>query len=129
MPQGVAHSGLLADSLAGVLRSQTFSIAHKYAWFHVGGSGGQVRIIIDGFELIQEPIYGGLEFKVDSGETRTWRAVNLSMWQGHRAYIELNDAGPGYLSIDAIAFNDKPPAEPMKETSVPVVSIPNRCRN
>jgi hypothetical protein len=117
VPPGVAHSGLIGENLAGVLRSQTFTISNKYVWFHVGGTGGKVSVIIDGYQQIQDPIYGGLRFGVNSGETRSWRAIDLSMWQGHRAYIELTDDGPGYLAIDGIAFSDRPPADPAPATS------------
>jgi hypothetical protein len=116
-PAGVVHSGLLDDRLAGALRSPTFTIAHKYIWLHLGGKGGQVSIVIDGFEQIRDPIYGGLRFSPSTGETRVWRAVDVSMWLGHRAFIELADDGPGYLTIDAIAFSDKPPADPEPRTA------------
>ncbi len=117
VPAGTAHSGLLGDSLAGVLRSPTFTISKKYVWLHVGGRRGKVNIIIDGFQLIQDPIYGDLKFSVDSGETRAWRAVDLGMWQGHRAYIEFVDDGPGFISVDGIAFSDQTPKDAGKETS------------
>jgi hypothetical protein len=120
VPAGTVHSGLLGDHLAGALRSETFAIAHKFIWFHVGGVGGHVSLIIDGFEKIQDPIYGGLRFSPNTGETRVWRAMDVSMWQGHRAFIELADDGPGYLTIDAIAFGDKPPGDPMPRTSAPL---------
>ena len=123
VPPGTAHSGLLGDHLAGALRSQSFTISKKYVWMHVGGRGGKVNVIIDGFQLIQDPIYGGLKFVVDSGETRVWRAVDLSMWQGHRAYIEFVDDGPGYISVDAIVSSDQPPADAQKEASA-ALSIP-----
>ncbi|CAN5436034.1 PSD1 and planctomycete cytochrome C domain-containing protein [soil metagenome] len=117
VPPGIAHSGLIGENLAGVLRSQTFTISNKYVWFHVGGSGGKISVIIDGYQQIQDPIYGGLRFGVNSGETRSWRAIDLSMWQGHRAYIELADDGPGYLAIAGVGFCDRPPAEAASVTS------------
>jgi hypothetical protein len=123
VPAGTAHSALLGDSLAGVLRSETFTISKKFLWLHVGGRGGRVNVIINGFQLIQDPIYGGLKFGVDSGETRAWRTVDLSMWQGHRAYIEFVDDGPGYLSVDGVAFSDRLPVDTQKESS-PMLAIP-----
>ena len=117
---GVVHSGLLGDHLEGALRSESFTIANKFIWFHVGGKGGQVSLIIDGFQKIQDPIYGGLRFTTNTGETRVWRAMDVSMWQGHRAYIDLADDGPGYLTIDAIAVGDKPPGDPMARAAPPI---------
>ena len=51
--------------------------------------------------------------------------MDVSMWQGHRAYIELADDGPGYLTIDAIAFGAKPPSDPMSQTA-PVLDLPDQ---
>jgi Protein of unknown function (DUF1553)/Protein of unknown function (DUF1549)/Planctomycete cytochrome C len=107
VPAGVVHSGLLSDKLEGALRSRTFAISKRYIWLHVGGKGGKVSLIIDGYQLIQEPIYGGLRLTTNSGENLTWRVIDTQMWQGHRAYLELSDDGPGYLSIDRIVFADQ----------------------
>ena len=120
VPPGVVHSGLLGDHLEGALRSESFTITNKFIWFHVGGKGGKVSLIIDGFQKIQDPIYGGLRFSTNTGETRVWRAMDVSMWLGHRAYIDLADDGPGYLTIDAIAVGDKPPGDPMARTASPI---------
>src|SRR5262249_14246768 len=57
---GVAHSGLLAPRLQGVLRSRTFVIDHNKVLYRVAGHGGRINLIIDGYQLIREPIYGGL---------------------------------------------------------------------
>ncbi|HLJ55038.1 MAG TPA: DUF1549 domain-containing protein, partial [Chthonomonadaceae bacterium] len=86
---GVADSGRLSDRLHGVLRSRTFTIEHKYILFHAGGVGGEVRMILHGLQLIQDPIYGGLKFPVTSGDAMQWHAQNVSKWIGRRAYIEL----------------------------------------
>ena len=59
---GTAHSGLLSGKLRGVLRSPTFEIAKPRIWYRLRGDGGQVRLIVDGLQLIQDPIYGGLKF-------------------------------------------------------------------
>jgi len=105
-----AHSGLLSSKLQGELRSPTFEITGPTLWYRVHGSGGRVRLIIDGFQLIRAPIYGGLEFAPAGTESR-WQPQDVSKWVGHRAYIELVDDGDSYLALDAIAFADAMPPE------------------
>lgn len=106
-----ANSGLLASKLQGELRSPTFEITGPTLWYRAHGSGGRVRLIIDGFQLIRSPIYGGLEFAPGSTEPR-WQPQDLSKWVGHRAYIELIDDGDGYVALDGVAFADAMPATP-----------------
>ena len=107
---GMAHSGLVSDKLQGTMRSRTFVIDKKQIHYRVLGHKGQVNLIIDGYTLIRDPIYGGLTFRVDHGDKLQWRTMDVSMWRGHRAYIELVDEGPGYLGVEQIVFNDGGPA-------------------
>jgi hypothetical protein len=103
---GIIHTGLVSNHLQGVSRSQTFVLSKKRIHYHVGGKQAQVNLIIDGYQLIRDPIYGGLSFKIDSGEHLEWRVQDVSMWQGHRAYIEILDDGPGYVVLDRILSSD-----------------------
>ncbi|HEV3444142.1 MAG TPA: PSD1 and planctomycete cytochrome C domain-containing protein [Gemmataceae bacterium] len=105
---GVAHSGLLSGKLQGALRSKSFAISRKKILYHAAGSESQINLIIDGYQLIREPIYGGLTIKLSHDKPR-WYTQDVSMWIGHRAYIELLDDGPGYLAIDRILLADEPP--------------------
>ncbi len=110
---GIAHSGLLSVKLQGTLRSPTFVIQHKKIHYRLAGKQVQVRLVLNGLQLIQEPIYGGLKFSVDN-ETLHWRTQDVSMWLGQRAYIEILDDGPGYAALQQVVFSDdaSPPAEP-----------------
>jgi cytochrome c553 len=109
---GTAASGLISDRLQGVLRSRTFVITRKKILYHVAGHSGQVNLILDGFQQIRAPIYGGLEFRIDGGEQPQWHVQDVSMWPGHRAYIEIIDEGVGSVAVDKILFSDDgPPAE------------------
>jgi hypothetical protein len=103
---GVAHSGLVSGRLQGVLRSPTFVIDRKKIHYRLLGHQGQVRVIIDGYQLIRDPIYGGLAFGVNNAERLQWRTQDVSMWLGHRAYIEIVDDGPGYIGVEQILFSD-----------------------
>ena len=57
---GLAHSGLVSDRLRGVLRSRSFTIEARYIHWLVAGRGGRINVVVDGFEKIRDPIYGGL---------------------------------------------------------------------
>ena len=57
---GQAHSGLVSDRLQGVLRSAAFTIETRYIHWLVAGRGGRINVVVDGFEKIRDPIYGGL---------------------------------------------------------------------
>ncbi len=99
-------SGYLSDRLTGVLRSPTFTIKKPFILYHMGGYDTQIRLIVDGFQLIQEPIYGALAIGVNSPDKMQWYSENVSKWVGHRAYIEFVDRGNGRLISDAIVFSD-----------------------
>jgi Protein of unknown function (DUF1553)/Protein of unknown function (DUF1549)/Planctomycete cytochrome C len=109
----VAHSGILGGHLRGALRSPTFTIESKYILYRVAGRGSRVRLIIDGFQIIRNPIYGGLEFRVNHGDDLRWHTQDVSMWVGDRAYIEALDESDGFVALDRILFSDQPspPAE------------------
>ncbi len=79
--------------------------------------------MIDGFEKIRSPIYGGLSLAIDADRPR-WHAQDVARWVGHRAYIEIADGatadyqalpgrtryadGSGFIAVDEIRFSDDP---------------------
>jgi Protein of unknown function (DUF1553) len=106
-----AHSGQLAGKLQGALRSPTFTIEKPRIYYRLWGTGGQVRLVVDGLQLIQDPIYGGLKFG-PGGAAPHWHEQRVDKWIGHRAYIEIVDDGDGWLAVDRVLFGDRsPPAE------------------
>jgi hypothetical protein len=125
---GVAHSGLMSERLQGVLRSRTFVIEKRFLNTLAAGKDGRINVVIDGFEKIRAPIYGGLTIAVNSDQP-TWHSQDLGMWRGHRAYVEIADGatvnytdykaqgpssyypGDGFIAVDAIEFSESPPAE------------------
>ncbi len=136
VPPGVAHSGLVSDRLEGVLRSRTFPIEHKYIHLLTWGRSGRINLIVDGFEKIRDPIYGGLTAGVDSPAPK-WVTIDASMWIGHNAYLELGDGamadftqgttryypGNGFLAVDEIRFSDAPPPGRTSSPSLEEVAI------
>ncbi len=120
---GQAHSGLLTSKLAGVLRSRTFMIESRFIHWLVAGKGARLNVVIDGFEKIRDPIYGGLTVTVNVGDQARWITQDVGMWLGHRAYLEIADGaaaeyngaqtqlsdGQGFVAIDEIRMSDQPP--------------------
>ncbi len=104
-----AHSGRLSTKLQGVLRSPTFEITSPRIFYRLFGTGGKVRLIVDGLQLIRDPIYGGLEFGPDNRASH-WHTQDVSKWVGHRAYVEVVDDGDGYIALEEIAFGTTDPA-------------------
>jgi hypothetical protein len=105
-------SGRRGVRLVGALRSPTFTIESRHILFRVAGRGGQIRLVIDGFQQIRDPLYGGLQFGVNYGDEFHWHVMNVGTWLGHRAYIECLDENDGYLMLDRVLFSDAgPPPE------------------
>ncbi len=105
-----AHSGLVSLKLRGVIRSPTFEIVSPKIFYRLYGTGGQLRLIVDGLQLIQNPIYGGLKFAPEGPQPK-WHAQDVSKWVGHRAYIEVIDDGDGFIALEKVAFGERPPDE------------------
>jgi hypothetical protein len=106
---GIAHSGLVSNALQGVLRSPMFVIEKSAIHIRVAGRQANVRVVIDGLQLIQDPIYGGLAIEVKHGDALKWHTFNVAMWRGHRAYLEFVDDSAGYIGVEQVVFSDGPP--------------------
>ena len=85
---GKASSHQLAKGIYGALRSPNFVIEKDYIGIRAMGENATVRIIIDNFQLIQNPIYGELDKKINN---KAWGNIkfDLSPWKGRKAYIEI----------------------------------------
>ena len=123
VPESVwAHSGTVARSLTGTLRSPTFTITAPYIDYHLHRRGGgdpgrkhkngQVSLIIDGFHLIQNPLYGSLTINVEQSDRPKWYRQDVSRFIGSRAYIEIEDLDDGEVIVDRIEFRDGPLPQP-----------------
>lgn len=83
-----ASSAALSRRLMGALRSPDFEIAHDYITVRAAGRKSVARVVIDNFQLIRNPIYGGLEKNIDDPDMHDVQ-FDLRMWKGRRAYLEL----------------------------------------
>jgi hypothetical protein len=121
----VAHSGALAARLEGTLRSRTFTIENNHILYHLGGRGAKISLIIDGYQLIRDPIYGALTIALDRPDRMQWYVQDVNKWVGHNAYIELVDPGDGFLAVDRILFSDGgAPQEPVNPVSRAILEGP-----
>ncbi|MBL9124345.1 MAG: DUF1549 domain-containing protein, partial [Planctomycetaceae bacterium] len=87
---GLAHSGRESGILRGVLRSATFTIAHKQIAYRAAGRG-LIRLVVDSHRVIFGPLHGGLNLKIETDGPLHWHLQNVEEYQGHRAHIELID--------------------------------------
>lgn len=125
---GYASSQLISTEIVGALRSPNFTITEDFITVRARGIQSSIRVIIDNFQLIQNPIYGELDMKVDQPEWNNY-TVDVSPWKGHIAYLEMI---PGYFErqhyqlpaeayLDvayAQAYNgDLPPPPPLTSSS------------
>jgi hypothetical protein len=88
LSEGKASSKFYTTGIFGALRSPNFIIDKDSIGLYVQGNKSTARIIIDNFQLIQNPIYGGLTKGIN---TDGWQKVgfNIGDWKGHKAYIEV----------------------------------------
>ena len=82
-----ASSSGVSRKLMGSLRSPDFRIEHDYITVRAAGMKSVMRVVIDNFQLIRYPIYGGLEQELESDEVKDY-LIDVAMWKGRPAYIE-----------------------------------------
>ncbi len=115
--EGMASSRLVATGIPGALRSPDMVISSDYIGIKAAGKESMIRIVIDNFQLIRDPIYGGMERRINSSGWEEYR-FDVSQWKGHKAYIELlpgvyenhlfKQDPDSYIDVRyAITFNNK----------------------
>ncbi len=105
---GAVSSGHLSSLLPGARRSKTFTIDNDHLHFHAAGKLVQVRLIIEHYQLIQAPIYGGLQMTISDGAKEGWHTIDTTMWKGRSAYIEVIDSAHGSILLDDVRIGDEP---------------------
>ncbi len=90
VPRGVRHAASLSRRFQGALRSPTFTIDRDFLHLRVAGQGTRFTVCIEGFTLVQAPIYGSLRQSLRNPLPH-WRTLDLSMWKGRRAWIVFSD--------------------------------------
>ncbi|MGX1928806.1 PSD1 and planctomycete cytochrome C domain-containing protein [Flagellimonas sp. 2504JD4-2] len=121
LDEGRATSKAFGTGVLGTLRSPDFILDADFIGVRARGEQSTIRVIIDNFQLIQWPIYGGLTQKVKSAAWKNY-SFNVEPWKGHKAYIEIlpgeyqqhNYSLPPNAFVDAqyaISYNAKWPNE------------------
>jgi len=123
-PETAASSARLSPKLQGALRSRTFIIDHDLICYRLRGTGATINLIIDGFQRIRDPIYGGLTFKA-SNDRFDWHVQNVANWKGHKAYVEILDNGDEKVEVSQIRFCDTPPPDPPDPAVVKLLEDPS----
>lgn len=90
LPPGWRHSASLSRRFTGALRSPSFVLDRGFIHLWVAGRGARVNVVLEGFTLIRAPIYGPLRQAVRN-EQPHWITIDVSMWNGRRAWIEVAD--------------------------------------
>lgn len=92
LQQGKASSKLMGTGIFGALRSPNILLEKDFIGVRALGQSSSIRIIIDNFQLIQNPIYGGMDQKVNTGNWNNF-VFNVAPWKGRKAYIEIIPGG------------------------------------
>lgn len=75
----------------GIARSPSFTLESDVIRIRAAGIGCRVNLIVDGFTIIRDPIYGGLVHRIE-GDKPAWRTFDVRKWVGQRAYLEFIDS-------------------------------------
>lgn len=88
LEEGKASSRYYSTGIFGALRSPNFVVDKDFIGVRAKGKNGTIRIVMDNFQLIQYPIYGGMSRTVQSED---WQNLvfDIGQWKGHKAYIEV----------------------------------------
>ena len=88
LSNGYASSKTFGKGVFGALRSPNFTIDSDFVGVKARGARSVIRVIIDNFQLIQNPIYGDMEKGINSEDWANF-TFNVGPWKGHKAYIEI----------------------------------------
>jgi mono/diheme cytochrome c family protein len=111
VPEPSAGGTWPSGKLSGALRSKTFTIDSDHLLVRFRGKNARANIVLEGLQLIQDPIYGSLKFGINS-PTPKWHAVRLTSWKGRRAYLEILAEGDGHATLETAFFAATPEAPP-----------------
>ena len=92
---GIASSRSISRGVQGALRSPNFIIEHDSIAVRAAGYNGLIRIIVENFQIIQEPLWGSLEKWIVNEDWTTY-IMDVSRLQGRKAYIQFT---PGHYGL------------------------------
>jgi cytochrome c553 len=107
-----AHSGRAASSAVvslrpqGSLATRTFRIDRRYLFVAAAGERCRINVVVEGFNVIRDPIYGALKLPLFDAQERVHR-FDLDMWRGMQAYLQCHDLRTADPS-DETEYGDEP---------------------
>ncbi|MCA9039281.1 MAG: PSD1 domain-containing protein [Planctomycetaceae bacterium] len=113
------HTSQLGNQLQGSFRSPTFEVTNKFIHYRVRKRGGlpsqqrgykqgALNLVVDGLQLIRDPLYGSFSQSVPNNDVTLWITQATEKAIGHKAYIEIMDEDDGDLVVKEILFSDNP---------------------
>lgn len=88
LDEGKVSSRIIGPNLYSAFRSPDFIIDKNFIGIRAMGKDASIRIVIDNFQLIQYPIYGDMDKRIDSLGWKNY-VFDVSSWKGRNAYIEI----------------------------------------
>ena len=128
-------SRFYAPGIQGILRSPNFTIEHDYIAVKAAGNIGSIRVIIDNFQVIQNPLWGRLEAVVKNSDWDTY-VLDVHLLKGHKAYLQFMPGHYGaarehiyriqpedYIEVEyAFAYNGDLPKMPVPKAKDPSIA-------
>jgi len=109
---------------SGVAHSSTFDIDHKFIHVRMKSKKARVELVVDGVRMheFNALLYRGLIHKDVNHDNYRWLTIGgeLNLHLGHKAWLEFQDRGEGYFSVDRVVFSNdsSPPSGPRREFTV-----------
>ena len=105
---GAGLMSVRSSRLPGAVRSPTFVVERDFISVEAMGRGAQLRVILNNFQLIRDPLYGQLDFRKLNANRPEWRRFDMSRWRGQRAYVEiLHNAGEAhFVNVGRVVAHD-----------------------
>ncbi|MBC03527.1 MAG: hypothetical protein CMJ34_09545 [Phycisphaerae bacterium] len=108
---GTLASDRLDSRLQGTLRSETFTLDHRFLHWRVRGAGpgARIRLVVEGMVMDEFNALLFHGYRQDVPTHDGWRHVvnDTRLQAGARAHLELIDDGRGRLEVDAIWMSDR----------------------
>lgn len=125
----------------GTVATATFPLEHRYVHVRTAGHHSRIKLIVDGFHIVRNPIYGDLHRNIDNHEAH-WITFDVNMWLGHKAHLQAIDQRapdlgdprhnrgryPDHCWIALQSVCNSPHGSPPATTSVPLVAEADAAR-
>ena len=90
LPGAFWVSATAGNQREGTIATRTFELTHRYVHIRVAGDHSRIKLIVDGFHIVRDPIYGTLHRNIDNQEPH-WQTIDIQMWQGSKAHLQAID--------------------------------------